>query len=123
MTNKTSFTERRKSDRFEVRGGAFVSIKSEHDITGPIRDISRDGCAFMYIGKEDQISGPLEVDIFYSGLGLYMQKVKSKTISDFKTDKKAPSSYSAIRQCSVQFYELTNDQISRSGKFHQEVCK
>jgi hypothetical protein len=120
MMNRKNFIERRKQDRFKVRDGAFASIKSDHDKVGPIRDINRDGFAFMYIGKEDQISGPLEVDIFYSGSGLYMQKVKSKTISDFKIDKKAPSSSLAIRQCCVQFCELAEDQISHLEDFIQK---
>ncbi|MEE8432968.1 MAG: hypothetical protein V3S16_17105 [Candidatus Desulfatibia sp.] len=116
-----SFLERRKQDRFKVRGGAFVSIKSDHCAKiGPIQDISRDGFAFMYVNKEDQIYGPLEVDIFYSGSGIYMQKLKSKTISDFKIDKKAPSSSLAIRQCCVQFCELAEDQISHLEDFIQK---
>jgi len=107
-----SFIEKRKRDRFKVRSGAFVSIKSDTDTIGPIRDISRDGFAFRYIGKEGEICGPLEVDIFYAGSGLYVQKVQSKTISDFKTDKKASSGSLAIRQCCAQFFELTDNQIS-----------
>ncbi len=49
-----------------------------------------------------------------------MQKVKSKTISDFKIDKKAPSSSLAIRQCCVQFCELTDDQVSNLNNFIQK---
>jgi len=105
--NGKSFIERRKRDRFKVRGGAFVSIKSDKDKVGPIRDINRDGFAFRYIGEEGEIYGPLEVDIFYAGSSLHVKKVKSKTIADFKTEKKASSSSLAIRQCCVQFCELT----------------
>ncbi len=120
MMNRNNFIERRKQDRFKVRDGAFASVKSDEDKTGPIRDISRDGFAFRYIGKEGEIYGPLEVDIFYAGSGLYVQKVRSKTISDFKIDKKAPSSSLAIRQCCVQFCELTDDQISSLDNFIQK---
>ena len=121
MMNRKNFIERRKQGRFKVRDDAFVSIMSDHCAkTGPIRDINRDGFAFMYIGKEDQIYGPLEVDIFYAGSGIYVQKLKSKTISDFKINKKAPSSSLAIRQCCVQFCELTDDQISSLDNFIQK---
>jgi hypothetical protein len=119
MMNSKNFIERRKRDRFKVRSGAFVSIKSDKDKIGTIRDISRDGFAFRYIGEEGEIYGLLEVDIFY-GSDLYVQKVKSKTISDFKTDKKAFSSSLAIRQCCVQFCELTDNQISLLDNFIQE---
>ncbi len=83
-------------------------------------DFIRDGMAFRYIGKEGEIYGPLEVDIFYSGSGIYVQKLKAKTISDFKIDKKAPSSFLAIRQCRAQFCELTDDQISSLDNFIQK---
>jgi hypothetical protein len=120
MMNKKNFIERRKRDRFKVRSGAFVSIKSDTDKIGTIRDISRDGFAFRYIGKEGEIYGPLEVDISYVGSDLYVQKVKSKTISDFKTDKKASSSSLSIRQCCVQFCELADNQISHLDNFIQK---
>jgi len=120
MMDRKNFNERRKQNRFKVRDDAFVSIKSDKDKIGPIRDISGDGFAFTYVGKKDQICGPLEVDIFYAGSGLYVQKLKAKTISDFKIDKKAPSSFLAIRQCCVQFCELTDDQISSLDNFIQQ---
>ena len=99
MMERKDFIERRKQNRFKVRDDAFVSIKSDKDKIGPIGDISGDGFAFTYVGKKDQIYGPLEVDIFYAGSGLYVQKIQSKTISDFKIDKKAPRGSLAIRQC------------------------
>jgi hypothetical protein len=117
MTNSNEFIERRKWTRFKVREGAFVAIKSDHYVVGPIHDISKNGFGFRYIGKKGQIHGPLEVDIFFCGHGFYLQKVKAETISDFKIDKKVPSSYSAVRYCSAQFCELTNDQISNLENF------
>ncbi len=120
MMDRKDFNERRKQNRFKVRDDAFVSIKSDTDKIGPIRDISGDGFAFTYVGKKGSIYGPLEVDIFYAGSGIYVQKLKAKTISDFKTDKKASSSSLAIRQCCVQFCELTDDQISSLDNFIQE---
>jgi hypothetical protein len=120
MMDRKDFIERRKQIRFKVRDDAFVSIKSDKDKIGSIRDISGDGFAFSYIGKKGEIYGPLEVDILYSGSGVYVQKLKSKTISDFKIDKKAPSSSLAIRQCCVQFCELTDDQVSNLNNFIQK---
>ncbi len=64
MVDRKDFIERRKQNRFKVRDDAFVSIKSDKDKIGPIRDISGDGFAFNYIGKKGEIYGPLEVDIF-----------------------------------------------------------
>lgn len=59
--------EKRKHKRFQVRDGAFISIKSDHCAKiGPIRDINRNGFAFRYTGKEGEIYGPLEVDMFFA---------------------------------------------------------
>ena len=54
MTNSDEFIERRKWARFKVREGAFVAIKSDHYVVGPIHDISTDGFGFRYIGKRDK---------------------------------------------------------------------
>ncbi len=119
--NRKNFIEKRKRDRFKIRGGAFASIKSEYDDKiGPIQDISIDGFATRYIGKEGQICGPLEVDILYSGSGLYVQKIKSKTITDFTTEDTSLHCSLEIRQCGVQFCELADDQISQLNNFIQK---
>ncbi len=121
MMDRKDFIERRRRERFKLRDGAFASVKSDHyNKIGSIRDINRDGFAFRYIGKEEQICGPLEVDILYSGSGLYVQKIKSKSIADFKTDQKCLSNSLAIRQCCVQFGELTEDQTSHLKNFIQK---
>ena len=113
MIDKKDFTERRKSDRFKVRDGAFAAIKPDNYIVGPIQDINRDGLAFRYLGKSGQIRESIEVDIFFSGMGFYLQNVRSKTISDFRIDKSAANSSVTMRRCAVQFWELTNNQTSQ----------
>jgi hypothetical protein len=110
MMDRKDFNERRKQNRFKVRDDAFGYIKSDKDKIGPILDISRDGLAFSYLGKKGEIYGPLEVDMFYSESGIYVQKLKAKIISDFKTDENASSSSLAKRQCCLQFCELTDNQ-------------
>ena len=117
MIDKKDIIERRKQDRFKVGDGAFAAIKSDDYVVGPIQNISRGGMAFSYIGKEGQLHESLEVDIFFCGKGFYLQNVKSKTISDFNVDKKASINSLTIRQCRMQFYELTNTQISNIDNF------
>jgi len=117
MTHNNEYKERREWYRFKVGEGAFVAIKSDHYVVGPIYNISKAGVGFRYIGKKEQIHGLLEVDIFFCGTGFYLQKVNAKTISDFPIDKKASDSHSAIRHCCLQFCELTNDQISNLENF------
>lgn len=120
MRPDKEFIERRKQDRFNVMDGAFATIKSGHYVVGPIQNISRGGFGFRYIGKKGKIIGSLEVDIFFCGKGIFLQRAKAKAISDFRIDKKASESFPAIRHCCVQFYELTNDQISQLDYFIQK---
>ncbi len=116
-----SILEKRRRNRFKVRGGAFASVKSDHYTTGPIRDISRDGFAFEYTSKEkEQHHGPLEVEIFYAGSGDHLRGIPSKTISDLKTEDKALYYNLEIRRCCVQFCELADDQISHLENFIQK---
>lgn len=122
-TRCSRFIERRKQDRFEVREGAFVSVKGEHYIIGPIHDISRGGVGFMYVGKEDKVQGSPEVDIFFSGGGLYLQNVKAEIISNFRIDKKVPNSSPAIRQCGMRFSALTVEQADRLDDFIREYLE
>ena len=117
MTNKKDFTERRKRDRSKTMDGAYAVIKADYYIVGPILDISEDGLTFRYLGKSGQIQESVEVDIFFSGMGFYIQNVTSKTISDFRIDKKAPNRSLTIRQCGIQFCELTNDQATQIDNF------
>ena len=117
MIDKNDSIERRKQARFNVRDGAFAAVKSDDYVVGPIQNISRGGLAFRYIGKAGQLHESLEVDIFFCGKGLYLQDVKSKTISDFNLDKKAPVNSLTIKQCGMQFRELTNTQISSIDNF------
>ena len=122
MTDKNDFIERRKIDRFKIMDGAFAAVKSDHYIVGPIQNISEDGLTLRYFGKSGQMQDLIEIDIFFCGMGFYLQNVRSKTISDFRMDKKVPDSSLTIRQCSVQFCELTDNQIYLIHNFIQNFA-
>jgi hypothetical protein len=123
MKDKKDFIERRRSDRFKIMDGAFAAIKSDDYIVGPIQNISKDGLTFRYLGKSGQIQTLIEADIFFSGMGFYIENLKLKCISDFRIDKKASNSSLSIRQCGMQFRELTNNQTSQINNFIQEFAE
>lgn len=66
------------------------------------------------------MSKSLEVDIYIGGKGFCIKKIPSKKISDFNIDKKGLQGTLKIRQCGVQFCELTDDQISNLDDFMQQ---
>lgn len=118
MTDTKAPLERREHNRFKVGTGAFAAL-TFYNIVGPIQNISRGGLAFRYISGEEQIKKSSEVDIFISGKGFYMQKIPSKRISDFNIIKKRLYSSLTIKQCGMQFGELTNSQIYQLENFIQ----
>ena len=117
MINSEKVIERRCNERFQVQQGVYALLKNGSSKLGQIKNISKGGLAFMYINDGEQIHEPTEVDIFLSGMGSYIQDVKSKTISDFRIDKKTSNSSLTIRQCGMQFRELTNSQTSQINDF------
>jgi len=118
MPNMKEPVERREHNRFKVRTGAFAALTS-YNIVGPIQNISKGGLVFRYISEGEQIPKSLEVDIFIGGKGFHIQKIPSKRISDFNIIKKSLYSSLKIKQCGVQFGELTNSQISQLENFIQ----
>jgi len=117
MTDKKDFIERRKKDRFKTRDAAFAAIKSDHYLVGPIQNISENGLSFRYLGKSGQIQESVKVDIFSSGTDFYIEDVKSKIIWDFRIDNIASNSFLTVRQCGMQFRELTIWQTSQINDF------
>lgn len=117
MTNGKDFEERRVQDRYSVLDGAFAAVKGDFYVVGPIQNISLSGFAFRYIGRGGKIQGLLEVDIFFCGEGLFLQKVKSRAVEDFKIDRKVADSSITIRQCCAQFLELSDAQASKLDLF------
>jgi len=117
---RRSRIERRKQNRFRVKDGAFAAKSSEINIVGPIQNISGGGLTFRYVGKRGQIDRSLEVDLFCTGEGYCFTKLPSKTIYDFRIDKKASDSALTIRRCGVQFDELTDHQMSHIEDFIQK---
>ena len=120
MNAEMGFVERRKQQRLKINEGAFAAIKSDIYAVGPIRNISRDGFAFRYVGKNEEMKGSLKVDLFYVGEGWCLSDLPSKTIHNLKIDKKAADNSAALRECGVQFGKLAENQMSDLDNFIQK---
>jgi hypothetical protein len=119
MTNTKAQIERRKHKRFQVQNGAFVILTPPDTKVGRIMDISMGGLAFHYVGRADPSNKSTKLSIFSGDCSFYLYKVPCETI----LDSRAYVSHSApisIRRCSVQFGELTHNQVSRLEHFIQD---
>jgi hypothetical protein len=100
-----------KEQRQPGIGNAFVGVGPHFSRVGPLTDISMDGLTFRYKAHKKQRGG-LSLDIFLTDRDFYLSYVPFKTLSDVKTDESA-SEAAITRQCTVQFGDLTPDQIAR----------
>ena len=117
MVGKETTVEKRKQKRFKAQKDTYIILVNDSTNLGQIINISKDGLAFSYIGKEEQIIGWYKGDIFLSSKRFYLKEIPFNAISDFYIDTKTPYSRVLMKQCRGQFGELTNQQRSRLDHF------
>jgi hypothetical protein len=108
--------ERRIAKRFRAVDGALAALSPESGRVGQIQNISLNGVAFRYIAEESpeaNLNGTARLQIMFAGKGIWLDGVPVKHIADF--DIPTDSSFSSIplRQTSLQFIDLTDDQKAR----------
>jgi hypothetical protein len=122
--------ERRKSKRFQVHSGTFVILRPYFYKRGQIIDMGRGGLAFRYVTSEEMPSESFQLDSYldifspeYQTSGAHMvfgmERVPSKTISDFELARISFGSISQ-RRCSVEFGDLNRQQRSELEYFIQK---
>jgi hypothetical protein len=116
MTNTKIQVERRKHQRFQVQNGAFVVLTPPGTKVGRIVDISIGGLAFHYVGKQESSRESTQLSIFSGDCSFYLYRVPCATVSDLRAYAGGVAPLS-IRRHSVQFGELTRDQVSRLEHF------
>jgi hypothetical protein len=114
MTNSEERVERRKHKRLRVEENAYVILKP--CTVGPLIDISMDGLTFEYVSIKQPSKMESELDIAMINSAFSLRNVPCKMLSDFKVED-VPSNPLSIRQCRVQFRDLTQHQISKLGDF------
>jgi len=118
MTNTEPEVERKKNNQYKVQNDTFVVLRSNDTKVGRIIDISMDGLAFHYIGKENSLDETGELGIISAENSFYLYNVPCKILTDCKVYKNHPSPIS-MRRCDVQFQKSTKDQRSQLEHFIQ----
>ncbi len=119
MNNKNDSADRRIHKRFEVKEGAFSSLRGPVSKLGQIMDISRGGLAFRYIDTGVYPDSSFELDISSTNNGFHMTEVSCKAVSDSAIANEFHSSSITMRRLGVQFAELTHNQTSQLEHFIQ----
>ena len=113
----TERAERRKHRRFQVQDIAFAVLRNQGMALGQITDISLGGLAFHYIATKENDNGASELDILLAYNGLYMEKIRFKTISDFQIANRSPFTPIIMKRCGIKFVEIAGEQTSMLENF------
>ena len=82
---------------------------------GQIKDISRSGLTFQYIGYSEPLSGSTEMEIFSTVYDFYLKKVPVKSVVDIEVDDDIPFSSESMKQLRIKFGEMTRIQSGLLG--------
>ncbi|MBW2175058.1 MAG: hypothetical protein JRF64_10710 [Deltaproteobacteria bacterium] len=104
MTNSEERVERRKHKRFRAHEDAYVILKP--CTVGPLIEIGMDGLTFEYVNINEPSKIQSELDIAMTNRAFSLRNVPCKILSDFEV-LDVPSNPLSVRQCRVQFRDLT----------------
>ena len=120
MTNKKEGVERRKHKRFQAPENALVVFRPRAIKVGLIIDISMGGLTFRYtdMDREEPSKESFELDIILLDSDFRLEKVPFKSQRDVEIHRVpvGPKTMT-MRQCTVQFGELTQNQIFQLERF------
>jgi hypothetical protein len=116
MTSDIEPYERRRYERFQAESGAFVVPKAQKRRIWQIIDISRGGLAFRYIPLGEEIMEFSELEILTRDTRFSLEKIPYRSISERDIPEERISDYQ-LKRHSVQFGDLTDNQISRLEHF------
>ena len=117
MTDMEEIMERREHKRFRTQNSVYVNLQDIYYKTGQLKDISKGGCAFLYIPNGEKINGRFNMDLFSLTDAFYLRNMSFKSISDFSQDNEPPFAHGKIRQCGGQFDKLTQIQKIQLDSF------
>jgi len=108
--DEEELVEGRQHNRFRVYDGGFAAVCPEFTALGQIIDISKSGLSFRYVASEARTNGSSKLSILLTDWSFCFDKIPFETIWD--TPKPREFSFGAItlRQCGVQFGDLTPSQ-------------
>jgi hypothetical protein len=112
MNSSETEIERRKEKRYKVASGAYAVIGNKPNKLGQINNISSSGLAFKYLANEASSNGAQVMDVFVRNHPFHMKDIPIKTVYDVELAKENPCSTVLLRQQSVMFGNLTEEQTS-----------
>lgn len=116
MQNEKVHAERRKNKRCQIKGLAFVVMKSDStEQHGLITDVSKEGLSCRYLEDKEVPITQTSLDIYYQNKRLLID-VPNTTIADFVIPTTESHSMLPMRRRNIQFDNLPADQKTQLEK-------
>jgi len=120
MDKETIVVERRRHERFQVKNGVLAALRiNANNKLGKIIDMSKGGLAFRYIYNEEWTEANPEPDQSFDLVTIvgednfFLEDLPLRTVSDCVIAKENSFKLITMRQRSMQFGELTPEQMAR----------
>jgi hypothetical protein len=110
MAKRNGSPERRRHKRFKVKKGFLAVSIPDFKKLGQIKDISKGGLAFQYLGNAEQAKDSVEVEILSIADDFYLRKLPVRTVLDFEINNPVSLSLLPKRQLSMKFGKLNHYQ-------------
>ena len=119
MAKRNGSPERRKHKRLKVKEGSIAISIPDSKKLGQIKDISKGGLAFQYLGSVEQAKNSVEVEILSIADDFYLRKLPVRTVLDVEINNPVSLSLLPKRQLSMQFGKLNHYQKELLNHFLQ----
>ena len=113
--------DRRKHERFRIKGKALAYYRTHSPKIGEIMDIGSGGLAFSYMGSAELPNSTFELEIMFPDRTDYLDALPCKAVSDRMAESGA-GECTGTRRCGVLFGELTDDQRAKLERLIHGFC-
>ncbi len=112
--------ERRRDQRFVVKGGTYAVLGAPANKLGQIVDISMSGMAFTYLADLHPLGKAEGLDIL-ANHELCVEKIPYTTVTDIVIPNYAPFSTIVMRRHSVKFNGLSTETKNKIQELIERV--
>jgi hypothetical protein len=114
--------DRRRHERFRLKGKALAYYRTHSPKIGEIMDIGSGGLAFSYMGSSELPNSTFELEIMFPDRTDYLDALPCKAVSDLVVDGGTGQCAAGTRRCGVRFGDLTKDQKSKLASLIENYC-
>ena len=112
--------EKRKTERFEVRAGAFAAFGNGLPKVGVLKDISKGGLSFEYLYDEKPVGNDSRVDIWVTRGEFFLREIPCSKVYEITPATEYDDnlfSSTIMNRCGFKFGPLSADQSIKLSSF------